>query len=140
MSAGTGVRHSEFNASDAEASTSCRSGCCPAGAGIAPGYEQKTFGSAQKDGRLCLVASADGAEGSVTVHADARVYAGVFGPGAAGELALGQGRYAWVQVARGRVRVDGQDLEAGDGAALWEVPAVRVEGITDSEVLVFDLG
>ena len=139
MSAGTGVRHSEFNASDAELVHFLQIWLLPSRRGLAPGYEQKAFGRAQKDGRLCLVASPDGAAGSVTVHADARVYAGLLGPGARAALALDPGRHAWVQVARGKVRLDGQELQAGDGAALAEEPAVELEGVADAEVLVFDL-
>ena len=75
----------------------------------------------------------------MTIHADARLYAGLFDRGAAGELPLAEGRHAWVQVVRGRARVNGHDLEAGDGAALTGEPAVRIEGIAASEVLVFDL-
>jgi hypothetical protein len=139
MSAGTGVRHSEFNASSSELVHFLQIWLLPSRPGIEPGYEQKAFSPQQKEGRLCLVASPDGRAGSVTVHSDALVYAGVFGPGASAELPLGQGRHAWVQLVRGKARVDGQLLEAGDGAALDELPAVRIEGVEASEVLVFDL-
>jgi redox-sensitive bicupin YhaK (pirin superfamily) len=75
----------------------------------------------------------------VTIHADADVYAGLFGAGATGELSLRRGRHAWVHVARGKARINGHDLKAGDGEAVSEVPAVRIEGIDASEVLVFNL-
>jgi redox-sensitive bicupin YhaK (pirin superfamily) len=139
MSAGTGVRHSEFNASDRELVHFLQIWLLPAREGIAPGYEQKTYGPEQKAGRLKLVASPDGRDGSVTLHTDALVYAGIFDQGAAGELRLADGRHAWAQVARGRVRVNGQDLAAGDGAALSGEPSVRIEGLDAGEVLVFDL-
>jgi redox-sensitive bicupin YhaK (pirin superfamily) len=85
------------------------------------------------------VASPKGRYGSVTIHTDALVYAGLFDQGAAVTLPIAEGRYAWVQVARGNARVNGQDLKAGDGAALSEVPGVQISGIDASEVLVFDL-
>lgn len=139
MSAGTGVTHSEFNASSSELVHFLQIWLLPSRPGIDPGYEQKTFSSQQKDGRLCLVASPDGRDGSVTIHSDACLYAGLFGPGASAELPLGQGRHAWVQLVRGKARINGHLLEAGDGAALTELPAVRIEGVDGSEVLVFDL-
>ena len=139
MSAGTGVRHSEFNASDRELVHFLQIWLLPARDGIVPGYEQKTFGPEQKEGRLRLVASPDGRDGSVTLHTDALVYAGQFDRDASADLWLEDGRHAWVHVARGRARVNGQELAAGDGAALSEEPLVRIEGIDDSEVLVFDL-
>jgi redox-sensitive bicupin YhaK (pirin superfamily) len=139
MSAGTGVSHSEFNASDSELVHFLQIWLIPRKAGIPPGYEQKTFTRQQKAGRLQLVASPDGAGGSVTLHADAYLYAGLFGPGEAGELRLGEGRYAWVQIACGRARINGHELEAGDGAALSDESAVQIEGLDASEVLVFDL-
>ena len=139
MSAGRGVSHSEFNASETEIVHFLQIWLLPSQRGITPGYEQKTFSRAQKEGRLQLVASPDGAAGSVTVHADARLYAGLFGPAATGELQIAEGRHAWVQVARGKVRVNGLDLEAGDGAALSDTRLVRIEGVEAGEVLVFDL-
>ena len=142
MSAGTGVLHSEFNDSKTEPVHFLQIWIVPAERSIAPGYEQKTFSRAEKQGRLRLIASPDGQDGSVTVHAPARLYAGVFGGGEAAELAIATGRHAWVQVTRGEVRVQGKELGAGDGAAISNEPAVRVEGVEgsdDSEVLVFDL-
>ncbi len=139
MSAGTGIAHSEFNASQDEPVHFLQIWILPARSGIAPGYEQKTFPLAGQPGRLHLVASPDGREGSLTIHADARVYAGRLGDGERDRLALGPGRAAWVQVARGLARVNGQELKAGDGAGLVEEPEVAVEGIRGAEVLVFDL-
>jgi quercetin 2,3-dioxygenase len=139
MSAGTGVNHSEFNASKSDEVHFLQIWILPARRGIAPGYEQKTFAAADKRGRLRLCASPDGADGSVTIHADARLHAGLFEEGESAELPLAAGRHAWVQVARGTVRVNGTELATGDGAALSDEPAVRVEGTSSAEVLVFDL-
>jgi hypothetical protein len=139
MSAGTGVTHSEFNASAEELVHFLQIWLFPAERGIEPGYEQKAFPSKELDGVLRLVASPDGRDGSVTIHTDASLYAGRFDKGSTAELPLAKGRHAWVHLARGKARINGCDLKAGDGAALSEVPAVRIEGIDPSEVLVFDL-
>src|SRR2546423_183762 len=117
MSAGSGVVHSEFNASPDEQVHFLQIWLLPSERGIAPGYEQKTFSAADKRGKLVLVASPDGHDGSVTIHSDARVYAGNFGKGERAELALGERRGAWVQVARGKIRVNGEQLAEGDGVA-----------------------
>ena len=140
MSAGTGVLHSEHNASSSEPVHFLQIWLLPSERGIAPGYEQKTFSEADKRGRLRLVAAPDGRDGALTIHSDAAVYAGLFDAGERAELSLAPGRHAWVQVARGRVRVNGIELAAGDGAALSEESALRIEGIEGGEVLVFDLG
>ncbi|HXS16190.1 MAG TPA: pirin family protein, partial [Polyangiaceae bacterium] len=140
MSAGTGVTHSEFNASKSDPVHFLQIWLLPTERGLKPGYEQKTFPSADKQGRLRVVASPDGRDGSVTVHSSAVLHAGVFAHGQSAELSLAPGRHAWVQVVHGKVRINGQELGAGDGAALSEEPLVRVEGVDDGEVLVFDLG
>jgi len=139
MSAGTGVTHSEFNASEKAFVHFLQIWILPAERGIAPGYEQTRFPAEELDGVFRLVASPDGKDGSVTIHADAKLYAGRFGNGSTGELTLAAGRHGWVHVARGTVKVNGHDLKAGDGAALSDEPAIRVEGLDASEVLVFDL-
>jgi redox-sensitive bicupin YhaK (pirin superfamily) len=139
MSAGTGVTHSEMNASDTEPVHFLQVWVIPGRPGLAPGYEQRRFGDADKRGRLRLVASPDGAEGSLTIHQDARVLAGLFDGAEAGAHPLGRGRHAWVHVVRGGVRVNGQPLQAGDGAAISDERDVRVDGGAASEVLVFDL-
>ena len=139
MSAGTGVTHSEFNASREELVHFLQIWILPATRGLAPGYEQKAFPRAKQKGRLRLVASPKGRYGSVTIHADALVYAGVFDQGAVATLPIAEGRYAWVQIVRGKARVNGQDLKAGDGAALSGVPGVQITGVEASEILVFDL-
>lgn len=139
MSAGTGVRHSEYNASKTELVHFLQIWIIPDARGIRPSYEQKRFPPEEKQGRLRVVASPDGRDGSVTLNADATLYAGLFGAGERADLALADGRHAWVHVARGKVRVNGRDLAAGDGAAISDERAVRVEGIDAGEVLVFDL-
>ncbi len=140
MSAGTGVTHSERNPSTTEPVHFLQIWLVPSSRGIAPSYEQKTFTAEEKRGRLRVVASPDGREGSVTIHTDAVLYAGLFDSGEVATLALDPGRHAWVHVARGTVRVNGQDLAAGDGAALSEEAAVHVEGRSGAEIVVFDLG
>jgi len=139
MSAGTGVRHSEFNASKTEPLHFLQIWIQPRKLGIAPGYEQKSFSLAEKQGRLRVVASPDGREGSLTIHADAILRAGSFKSGETAELPLAPGRTAWVHVARGNVRVNGEVLLEGDGLALTLEPRILVAGIDDGEVLVFDL-
>ncbi len=140
MSAGTGVTHSEQNASRTEPVHFLQIWFLPVRRGLPPGYEQKRFVDAEKDGRLRIVASPDGREGSVTIHTDGSLYAGVFRAGQAAEHALAAGRHAWVHVARGKARVNGEALGEGDAAALSDEPTVRIEGIDEAEVLVFDLG
>lgn len=140
MSAGTGVRHSERNASTTEGVHFYQIWIMPSQQGVPPSYEQKRFPASEKRGVLRLVASPDGRDGSVSLHADARLYAGLFDAGERAALDLPAGRHGWVQVARGRVRVNGQALEAGDGIALVEEARVEVEGLAAAEVLVFDLG
>jgi redox-sensitive bicupin YhaK (pirin superfamily) len=138
MSAGTGVLHSEFNASKTEPVHFLQIWITPGERGILPSYEEKTFTRDDKNGRLRLVVSPDGADGSVRIHADARVYASVLGEGQKVELPLSPNRHAWVHVASGAVRLNGKELTAGDGAAISE-EAVRLEGTAGGEVLVFDL-
>jgi redox-sensitive bicupin YhaK (pirin superfamily) len=139
MSAGRGVTHSEFNASQTELVHFLQIWIIPARNGIDPSYEQKTFSAAEKQGRLRLVASPDARDGSVTLHADVRMLVGAFAPGEKLEVPLEPQRHAWVQVTRGRVRVNDEELGAGDGAALSEAPALRLEGVEAAELIVFDL-
>jgi redox-sensitive bicupin YhaK (pirin superfamily) len=139
MSAGTGITHSEFNASSDELVHFLQIWLLPTRRGIEPGYEQKVIDRKEQSSHLRLVASADGKDGSVLIHTDARIYAGLFETGATAELAIPQGRHAWVHIARGKARINGHELSAGDGAALSDEPTVKVEGADASEVLVFDL-
>ncbi|HEY2728661.1 MAG TPA: pirin family protein [Polyangia bacterium] len=138
MSAGTGVRHSEQNASRTEPVHFLQIWILPDRRGHAPGYEQKTVPESERRGRLRLVASGDGRDGSVTLHQDVALWTGVLAEGERAELALAPGRHAWVHVARGAATVNGQALGEGDGAALSDERAVTIEG-RGGEVLVFDL-
>jgi len=140
MSAGTGVAHSEFNASRTEPVHFLQIWLLPSKTGLRPSYEQKTFPPGEKRGRLRLIASPDGADGSVVIHTDARVHAALLDAGENATLDLALGRHAWVHVVRGAVTVNGVALQGGDGAALSDEPAVRLEGVDAAEVLVFDLG
>jgi quercetin 2,3-dioxygenase len=139
MSAGTGVRHSEFNHSKDGVTHFLQIWILPRAAGIAPGYEQKHFDEAVKRGRLALVASPDGRDGSVTIHADASIRAGLFDGDEAAELPLAPGRIAYVHVARGSVQVNGQRLDNGDALTLRDEPQVELRAGRAAEVLVFDL-
>lgn len=138
MSAGTGVRHSEANASKTEAAHLLQIWILPDRRGHEPGYEQKAFPEAEKRGRLRLIASPDGADGSVTIHQDAKLYASLLNPGQAVKHELRKGRYAWLQVARGAVELNGQSLNQGDGAAISD-ERLTVKATEDAEVLLFDL-
>ncbi|HEY6133180.1 MAG TPA: pirin family protein [Rubrivivax sp.] len=138
MSAGTGVRHSEFNHAD-KPTHFLQIWILPDRVGIEPGYEQKHFDSAAKRGRLALVASPDGAEGSVTVHADARIRAGLFDGSESAELALDPGRLSYVHLVRGALEVNGQRLSGGDALTLRGESRLHLSAGTDAEVLVFDL-
>ena len=139
MSAGTGIQHSEFNASATEPVHFLQIWIVPDQAGYAPGYEQKYFSAEEKRGRLRLVASRAGREGSVSLHQDAEMYAALLDGDDAVEFALNSGRLAWIQVARGELRVDDQPLREGDGLALDEPGRVRLDGARVAEVLLFDL-
>jgi redox-sensitive bicupin YhaK (pirin superfamily) len=139
MSAGTGVYHSEFNASKQDPVHFLQIWLMPDQTGVTPSYEQKTFGASDKQGRLRLVASPDGQEGSVRIHSNTRLYAGLFDAGERAELSLAKDRHAWVHVARGEVTLNGQPLKAGDGAALSNEARFTLEGVSAGEVLVFDL-
>jgi hypothetical protein len=139
MSAGTGVTHSEFNPSKEEALHLLQIWLLPERRGLVPGYEQKAFPPESKRGTLRLVASPDGAEGSVTIHQDARLYGALLAPGDRVEHALAPERHAWVQLVRGEISVNGTPMRAGDGAAISEERAVAIEAQQDSELLLFDL-
>jgi hypothetical protein len=139
MSAGRGVRHSEFNPSSTLPVHFLQIWIVPNENGIAPAYEQKHFSTAEKRGRLRLIASEAGTGGSVRIHQDARVYAGLFDGAEHAELDLAVGRRAYVHVARGSVAVNGTALEAGDGLKVTETPSLTFSGGRRAEVLVFDL-
>jgi redox-sensitive bicupin YhaK (pirin superfamily) len=139
MSAGTGVRHSEFNHSSDQVTHFLQIWILPRRAGIAPGYEQKHFDAAAKRGRLALVASPDGSEGSVTIHADAAIRAGLFDGAERLEQPLDPARITYVHLVRGALRVNDRPLHGGDAARIEGEPKLVLEGGQDAEVLVFDL-
>jgi len=140
MSAGTGVVHSEFNHSQTEPLRLLQIWIKPSQLGLAPGYEQKAFSTEERLGRLRLVASPDGADGSVTLQQNARIYAGLLDMGEKTNHAFASSRHAWLQVARGQVRVNNSiELMEGDGLAVQDAPSLEIEGIDSAEVLLFDL-
>lgn len=139
MSAGSGISHSEFNHSTEEAVHFLQIWIVPDRNRVAPRYQQKNFASAEKRGRLRLIVSPDGADGSLGVYQDTRVYAGLFDGAEHAELKLPEQRHAYVHVARGSLRVNGTRLGAGDGARIREERTLSFDGAEDAEVLVFDL-
>jgi quercetin 2,3-dioxygenase len=139
MSAGTGVTHSEYNASKTEPVHLLQIWILPERRGLPPGYEQQAFPEAERRGTLRLVASRDGRAGSVTIHQDAEVYAGMLGNGHGVQHQLRPGRHAWVQVARGAVTLNGQLLHAGDGAQVGQEERLSFTAGGDAEILLFDL-
>lgn len=140
MSAGTGIRHSEYNASDENAVHFLQIWILPEQQNIEPGYEQTFFSDADKQGQLRLVASRDGRDGSVTVHQDVSIYAARLDPGETVEYDIAPERSLWLQVVRGNVLFAGEALQAGDGAAVSDEQAIAIAGQSDhSEILLFDL-
>ena len=139
MSAGTGVQHSEANASADEPVHFYQIWILPKSEGIRPGYEQKLFAPEEKSGRLRLVASGDGREGSLKIHQDVSVFNAVLKDGEEVEHRLASGRHAWLQVVSGSVELNGERLGAGDGAAVSDEGALRILAGGDSEVILFDL-
>ena len=132
-------RSSEFNASDSDPIRLLQIWIQPNQTGLTPGYEQKMFSAAEKQGRLRLVASADGRDGSVTIHQDANLHAGLLGKSDQIRHTLAPGRHAYLQVARGEVQVNGLGLSEGDGAALTGEDEINLTTATSAEVLLFDL-
>jgi redox-sensitive bicupin YhaK (pirin superfamily) len=139
MTAGTGVRHSEMNASKTEPVHFLQIWIMPEAESIAPGYEQKLFAPEDKSGRLRLVASRDGREGSLKIHQDVSVYNALLKGGEAVAHRLEPGRHAWLQVVKGTVELNGTRLGAGDGAAISEESTLTISAGDDSEVILFDL-
>jgi hypothetical protein len=139
MSAGTGVTHSEYNASQSELVHLLQIWILPERAGLPASYEQRHFDAEGRRGRLRLIASRDARDGSVAVHQDVDLYAALLEPGEAVELALRPGRHAWVQVARGALALGDLSLAPGDGAALSDEPRLRLTASAPSELLLFDL-
>ncbi len=139
MSAGTGVQHSEFNHAKDETTHFLQIWIEPNVTGIPASYEQKSFADAEKRGALRLVASPDGAQGSVKIHADALLYAGLFDGAEAATLALNPERKSYVHLVRGELDVNGHKLVAGDAALLDGESSLSLRGGVDAEVLVFEL-
>ena len=139
MSAGTGVRHSEFNHASDQTTHFLQVWILPDKSGIPPSYEQKHFGTDSKRGQLRLVAARDGRDGAVALHADASIRAGLFDRGESATLTIDAGRLAYVQVVRGQIEVNGQLLAQGDAAGFQDETIVSLKNGEDAEVLVFDL-
>jgi redox-sensitive bicupin YhaK (pirin superfamily) len=139
MSAGSGVQHSEFNHAPSESTHFFQIWIEPNVTGIPASYEQKTFVDAEKQGALRLVASPDGAQGSVTIHADASLYAGLFDGAQQAQLALDSARKAYVHLVRGELRVNGVALQSGDAALIEGESQLALSQGKDAEVLVFEL-
>lgn len=140
MSAGTGIRHSEFNHSKSDPVHFLQIWVIPDRAGIAPRYEQKSFSDSDKRGRLCLVGSKDGRDGSVVIHQDVEIFAALLDAGEELAHAVAPGRKGWLQVVRGAVALNGQALDVGDGAAVQGESKLVLKGVAPgSEVLLFDL-
>ncbi|MEL7454215.1 MAG: pirin family protein [Pseudomonadota bacterium] len=138
MSAGTGIRHSEFNASKDKPVHFLQIWLEPDQRGIDPSYEQKTFGDDRRGG-LKLVASPTGRDGSLTLHQDVDLYASILEPGDMVSHSFASGRHGWIQVARGGIEIDGQTLQPGDGLAISERSEISITALIDAEFLLFDL-
>jgi quercetin 2,3-dioxygenase len=139
MSAGTGVVHSEFNGSDQEPVHFFQIWIVPEKRGITPGYEQKLFPDEERRGKLRLVVAPNAPDGALNIHQDARIYTALLSNGDRVEHALGEGRGAWIQIARGSVDVNGTPLNAGDGAAIEKETSLAITASGDAELLLFDL-
>jgi hypothetical protein len=139
MSAGTGVQHSEFNPSSSDKTHLLQIWIQPAQQGIAPGYEERHFERAEKQGKLRLIASPEGEGGAVTIHQDARLFVGLFNGAEHSELPLAAQRLTYVHLARGELNVNGHTLKAGDALMLQQEQALNLSQGVNAEVLVFDL-
>ena len=140
MSAGTGVMHSEFNHSNENTVHLLQIWILPERGGLAPSYEEKTFDEASKNGRLRLIGSRDARDGSVTIHQDVDLYAAMLDAGQTVEHALARGRKAWLQVVQGKIDLNGEALQAGDGVAIDGADKLVISGTSAAEVLLFDMG
>jgi hypothetical protein len=139
MSAGSGIRHSEANSSKTEAAHFLQIWILPDRQGIKPGYEQKAFATEEKRGKLRLIASPTGNDGSVTIHQDAKLYVAILAPGETVTHDIGPDRHAWIQIAKGSVELNEKVLKQGDGAAVSDEKQLTIKGTEDAEVLLFDL-
>jgi len=139
MSAGTGVSHSEFNASATEPVHFLQIWIVPERDGLKPGYEQRSFPANERRDRLRLIASRDGSDGSVRIHQDVKVYDGLLGAGDKLAYRLSDGRHAWVQVIKGAISLNGKTLHGSDGAAVSTEESLDIAAAEDAEILLFDL-
>ena len=139
MTAGSGIRHSEFNPSTTDAVHLLQIWIQPEKAALPPSYEQKSFPEAEKNGKLRLIASRNASDGSVKINQDAKLYVTLLSAGEEVEHEFAAGRHGWLQVARGGVEVNGKALAQGDGAAISDEKQVSIKGTDDAEVLLFDL-
>jgi len=139
MSAGRGIRHSEANPSQSDPVHLLQIWITPSKTGIEPSYEQKAFPEAEKRGKLRVIASPDGRNGSVTIHQDASLYVALLSAGEQVTHEVKAGRYAWLQVAKGSVELNGKVLKQGDGAAVENESKLTIKGVEEAEILLFDL-
>ncbi len=139
MTAGSGIRHSEFNPSQTDAVHLLQIWIQPERAALVPSYEQKAFPEAEKRGKLRLIASREAADGSVKINQDAKLYVSLLKAGEEVTHELASGRHAWVQIARGSVELNGKKLGQGDGAAISDESKLTIKGTDNAEVLLFDL-
>ncbi|NJK64242.1 MAG: pirin family protein [Synechococcaceae cyanobacterium SM2_3_1] len=139
MTAGTGILHSEYNPSDTELTHLLQIWILPQQQGLEPSYEQKVTHMEETPGQLKLIAAADGSHGAVTIHQDVALYAGKLQAGDQISYALQPNRHAWIQVARGTLHLNGQELQAGDGAAISDELSLDLRATGEAEVLLFDL-
>lgn len=139
MSAGTGILHSEYNPSETESVHLLQIWIIPSETGIQPSYEQQKFNLEDSGEKLKLIAAPKGKNGAVTLHQDVNLYAGILQDGDRISYNLPENRYAWLQVARGRVNLNGISLDAGDGVAISEEPEINLTGEYNAEILLFDL-
>jgi redox-sensitive bicupin YhaK (pirin superfamily) len=139
MTAGRGIRHSEYNPSPKDTAHLLQIWITPEKQGLEPSYEQKSFPESEKRGKFRLIASKDGADGSVKINQDVKLFVSLLAPGEETTHSLGGKRYAWLQVAKGEIELNGQKLGQGDGAAVSEEKKLTIKGTKDAEVLLFDL-
>lgn len=139
MTAGSGIRHSEFNPSTSEPVHLLQIWIHPDKASLPPSYEQKSFAEQEKRAQLRLIASRDASSGSVRINQDAKLYVSLLKPGEEVEHELADGRHAWLQVARGAVELNGKKLAQGDGAPISDETKLTIKGVEDAEILLFDL-
>jgi redox-sensitive bicupin YhaK (pirin superfamily) len=139
MTAGSGIRHSEFNPSPTAAAHLLQIWIQPEQAGLQPSYEQKSFPEDEKRGKLRVIASRDATDGSVKINQDAKLYVSLLKPGDEVSHEFGDGRHGWLQVARGTVELNGKKLAQGDGAAISDEKKLSIKGRENAEVLLFDL-